>query len=145
MKGAIFTEFLDMVEERFSPELVERILDQTTLPSGGSYTALGSYSHHEILSLFNQLAQMTGAEAETLQQAFGEYLFNKFAVLHKPFMEGASSSLDFLEKVESYIHVEVKKLYPQASPPQLTCTRIDKNRLEMGLGLQNCFYVRKLS
>lgn len=38
MKGIIFTEFLDMVEERFSIETAEEILEAANLASGGSYT-----------------------------------------------------------------------------------------------------------
>ena len=42
MKGIIFTEFMQMVEDRFSIEVAEEIIDAATLPSGGSYTSLGT-------------------------------------------------------------------------------------------------------
>jgi len=43
MKGIIFTEFLEMVEDRFSPEIADRIIEAADLPSGGAYTAIGTY------------------------------------------------------------------------------------------------------
>ena len=39
MKGIIFTEFLDMVEKKFSIETVDHIIEVSNLSSGGSYTA----------------------------------------------------------------------------------------------------------
>ena len=35
MKGIVFTEFLEMVEDKFSPELADRIIEGAELPSGG--------------------------------------------------------------------------------------------------------------
>ena len=31
MKGIVFTEFLEMVEEKFSPDLVDRIVEEAKL------------------------------------------------------------------------------------------------------------------
>ena len=45
MKGVIFTEFLEMVESHFSPEMADRIITAARLPSGGAYTAVGTYDH----------------------------------------------------------------------------------------------------
>jgi diguanylate cyclase (GGDEF)-like protein len=38
MKGIVFTEFLEMVEARFSPEICERLLETSDVPSHGVYT-----------------------------------------------------------------------------------------------------------
>ncbi len=60
MKGLVFTEFLDMVEQRFSADMVDDIIEASDLPSGGAYTAVGTYSHSEIVALVQQLAIRTG-------------------------------------------------------------------------------------
>ena len=51
MKGIVFTEFLEMVEDRFSLDMVDDLIDDCDLPSGGVYTAVGTYSHEEIVAL----------------------------------------------------------------------------------------------
>ncbi len=51
MKGIVFTEFLEMVEEKFSPELADRIVEEAELPSGGVYTTVGTYNHGEMIKL----------------------------------------------------------------------------------------------
>ena len=35
MKGVVFTEFVEMVEEKFSPEMAELIIESSNLPSQG--------------------------------------------------------------------------------------------------------------
>ncbi|MGI9282618.1 MAG: heme NO-binding domain-containing protein [Endozoicomonas sp.] len=131
MKGIIFTEFMEMVEDRFSEDVAEEIIELADLPSGGSYTSLGTYSHAEVLNLVTCLSQVSGAKIEDLVQAFGEYLFGRFADVHADFFENVSGSLDFMMKVEDYIHIEVQKLYPEANPPKLSCDRIADNEMTL--------------
>ena len=51
MLGIVFTEFMEMVEERFSPEVLDRIMEQAAPANQGAYTAVGYYPHEEILAL----------------------------------------------------------------------------------------------
>ncbi|MCZ7680611.1 MAG: heme NO-binding domain-containing protein [Sandaracinaceae bacterium] len=61
MKGIVFTELLEMVEERYSLEVVDRIIERAELPSGGVYTAVGTYPHAEMGRLLRELSAATGA------------------------------------------------------------------------------------
>jgi hypothetical protein len=56
VKGVVFTEFLEMVEEKFSPAVADSVIEQSTLASGGAYTTLGTYDHQEMLQLVTNLA-----------------------------------------------------------------------------------------
>ena len=78
MKGVVFTEFLDMVEQRFSPDMVDDIIEDANLPSGGAYTAVGTYPHDEMVALVVALSARSGAAVPDLLRAFGEYLFGRF-------------------------------------------------------------------
>ncbi|MCP4964259.1 MAG: hypothetical protein GY926_03390 [bacterium] len=66
MKGVVFTEFVEMVEEKFSPEIAERIIESSDLPSQGIYTAVGTYGHTEMLQLVTRLSEETGIEVPDL-------------------------------------------------------------------------------
>ncbi|AMO56486.1 hypothetical protein GZ77_06780 [Endozoicomonas montiporae] len=131
MKGVIFTEFMEMVEDRFSVEVAEEILSAANLESNGEYTSLGTYSHEEVLNLVTLLSEKSGLAVGDLVLAFGEYLFGRFATIHAEFFDGVTSGFDFMEKVEDYIHIEVQKLYPDANPPKLTCTRDDDKKMQL--------------
>lgn len=123
MKGIIFTEFLTMVEQAHGLDMVDTIIDKSDLPSGGSYTAVGTYPHSEIVSLVINLSQETSTEVPDLLKAFGQYLFHSLAKSYPSFVKESTDPLDFLEQVETYIHVEVRKLYPDAELPTFECSR----------------------
>ncbi|MCB0062945.1 MAG: heme NO-binding domain-containing protein [Caldilineaceae bacterium] len=131
MKGMIFTEFLEMVEETFSLEMIDKIIENAALPSGGAYTAVGTYHHSEMVQLVTNLSQETGIAIPTLLQSFGERLFQSFAVKYAHFLEHAPSAFDFLEQLESYVHAEVKKLYPEAELPSFECARCAEHEMTM--------------
>ena len=121
MKGIVFTEFLEMVESKFSYEVTENIIEAAKLPSGGVYTAVGTYDHAEIVALVTHLSRATNIAVPDLLHAFGHHLLYRFAAGYPQFFEGITSSLDFMQRVDGYIHVEVRKLYPEAQLPTLEC------------------------
>jgi len=131
MKGIVFTNFAEMVESSFGLDMLDRLLSTSQLQSGGAYTAVGTYDHREIVTLVTQLAAETGTPANELLKAFGRYLFSRFAVLYPQLFIGIDSAMEFLERVEEGIHVEVRKLYPDAELPTFTGKRSDADSLVM--------------
>lgn len=132
MKGIVFTEFLTMVEESFSLDMVDTIIEKSDLPSGGSYTSVGTYSHTEIADLVTNLSKESGISIPVLLKTFGTYLFHSLTKAYPDFVKRTTDPLDFLEQVETHIHVEVKKLYPDAELPSFECSRPNsENELEM--------------
>jgi hypothetical protein len=117
MKGLIFTEFLEMVEAKFSSDMLDRILESADLPSGGAYTAVGTYDHAEMIELVSCLSGETGIPLQDLVRSFGTHLFERFREAFPMYFEGMESTFDFLRHVQDYIHVEVRKLYPEAELP----------------------------
>ena len=66
MKGIVFTEFIEMVEQTFGYEMVDDLIESNDLPSGGSYTTIGTYEHGEMISLVTTLSQRTKAPVPDL-------------------------------------------------------------------------------
>ncbi len=130
MKGMVFTEFLEMVESAHSYNMVDRIIEEARLPSGGAYTAVGTYDHAEMWSLVSQLSHATGTAVPDLMQAFGRHLAQRLANSHPVFFE-ASSLFDFLASVDSLIHVEVRKLYPDAELPHFEVLERTPQRMQL--------------
>lgn len=131
MKGIIFTEFLALVEDQWSEDMVDDIIDACELPSGGAYTTVGTYAHTEIVDLVSALSERTDVPVPQLLQIYGKHLFGRLATLYPKFVDRSLSMLAFLEGVERYIHVEVKKLYPDAELPSFETTRLEEHKLEM--------------
>ncbi|MFQ3250344.1 MAG: hypothetical protein ACI9O6_002182 [Glaciecola sp.] len=131
MKGVVFTEFMDMVEDVFSSEMLETIIEQSELPNGGAYTAVGTYDHEEIVRMTVSLSQQVNIPVAQLLESFGQHLFGRFVISYPAFFENVSHPFDFLKNIDSYIHVEVRKLYPEAELPRFYHEQEDANTLIM--------------
>ena len=131
MKGVVFTEFMDMVAERYGYETLDEVLAGAKLPHNGAYTAVGTYPHTEIVALVVSLSSKVGSPPDALVRAFGRHLFGRFAELYPVFFQDVPDALTFLERVDSVIHVEVRKLYPDAELPRFQASR----RADGGLNL----------
>ena len=132
MKGIIFTEFLEMVEEKFSPDMADKIIEASeNLSTDGAYTSVGTYHHSELIELVSHLSTEVDLDIPLLVETFGTYLFGRFVVLYPGFFEENQDTFGFLELIENHVHGEVKKLYPDAELPTFGTTRFDDNHLEM--------------
>lgn len=129
MKGIVFTEFVEMVEEKFGLLMVDTLFEKTTLASGGAYTAVGTYPHTELVALVVSLSGETDISTSALVRTFGQHMAGRFAALYPAFFE-VPNTFTFLESVDQHIHVEVKKLYPAAELPRILCER-DGEHLEV--------------
>lgn len=127
MKGIIFTEFLELVENQFGLQVVDEIIEKAQPESRGSYTTVGNYPHAEMVNMVIALHHSTNIPIKDLLKVFGKYLFNKLATMHPQIIENISDPFDLLQNIEETIHVEVKKLYTDARPPMFeTLSRNDK-------------------
>lgn len=118
MKGIVFTEFLDMVEREFGEVMMEDIIDDAHLGSGGAYTAVGSYPAEEMNALVHQLSLKSKLSQPELLEKFGYSLFQGLHRGYSHFFED-TELFDFLSRIHTHIHVEVKKLYSDAELPNL--------------------------
>lgn len=131
MLGVVYTSFIEMVEEKFSPEVADQLLENPQLQYGGVYTAVGSYEHHDIIRMTVHLSEISGTPADDLVPAFGEYLFHQLVERYPQILDGCDNLLDFLQGIESSVHTQVRALYPSAELPRFECIREDTRRLTM--------------
>ncbi len=131
MKGMVFTEFLEMAESRHSAEYVDAVIQEAAVPNGGAYTAVGTYPAAEMGCLLNAYSRRSGLAPSAILQSFGEYLYGRFREQYPAFFNAAPEPLAFLESVDGYIHVEVRKLYPDAELPTFQCHRPTPDTLVM--------------
>ncbi|MCT4624048.1 MAG: heme NO-binding domain-containing protein [Schleiferiaceae bacterium] len=129
MKGVVFTELLEMVEEKFGYSTVDSIIEKSNLPNDGAYTSIGTYDFSEMGSLVLNLHKETKIPIPDLLQTYGEYFFSFLAKNYTPFLDRANGLFDFLDSIHNYIHVEVKKLYPDAELPAFET--VERNEVKM--------------
>jgi hypothetical protein len=125
MKGMVFTEFLEMVEKEFGYEILDNVTSVSGLSSEGAYTSVGNYPHSDMLVMLTELSEKTGVQVNELVFAFGKYLLLTFSRSFEGFFENKANALEFLLGIDSIIHKEVYKLYPDAKFDQWPTLRRD--------------------
>lgn len=131
MKGVIFTEFMELVENQFGLEELDALIEESAVPSGGVYTAVGTYPHTEMVALLMTLSKRKAISTDDLLEQFGQHLFKRFTLLYPELFSHCTHLFDFLVSVENYIHVEVLKLYPDAELPRFETKQINDTTMNM--------------
>ena len=148
MKGIVFTEFLDLVEEKFGLGMVDKIISQSELASEGVYTSIGTYSFSEMLQLVTNLSDNTGISTDDLLLVYAEHFFSVIKTSYPGLLETYKDPIEMLASIENHIHVEVQKIYPDAELPTFVVEEKTDNSIIMvykssramhhfGLGLMN--------
>jgi hypothetical protein len=112
---------LELVEQRSGLEVADWIISRSNLATGGAYTAVGTYDSAEMVELLTRYCQKTGASSHDMLQHLGQKLFQHFVKTCPEYFVNVHSTFKFLEQVERVIHVEVRKLYPDAELPRFRC------------------------
>lgn len=132
MKGVVFTAFLDYCEKKFSVETMDKVIEESNLPTHGSYTSVGTYPAEEMFELLNNLSKEVNVPVSGLLKLYGRSLFGVFKLQYPEFFVETKNTFEFLKNVENYIHVEVRKLYPDAELPHFDFENpAEKNRMIM--------------
>ncbi|MCT4554373.1 MAG: heme NO-binding domain-containing protein [Pelagimonas sp.] len=131
MKGMVFTELLSMAEGAIGEDAVDDILDELPLSNGGAYTAVGNYPCSELVSIVVKISEVSGLPINDLQRAFGGWMMERFAAGYPQFFQDKTCALEMLEAIENEVHVEVRKLYPDAELPSFETERTGQGQLRM--------------
>jgi hypothetical protein len=120
MKGVVLSEFVQFAEARYGVP-----------PPGGAYNAVETYDFADMLGLVDAAAaRIEGGRPEVLR-TFGTHLFGRFAALYPIFFFDAESALDLLGGINTYVHDEVQKLYPDAQFPHFDVERGSADRMAL--------------
>lgn len=115
MKGIVFNLLQACVEDHFSADIWDALLDQAGLT--GSYTALGNYPDADLMALVAVASQALGKSADEIVRWFGVQALPKLHARYPGFFEGHANTISFLKTLNGIIHPEVRKLYPGAQAP----------------------------
>ena len=148
MKGILFTEFLELVEDRFGLEIIDRIINSSNLESNGIYTAIGTYEFSEMLQLLHFLSEKVGISIDDLLLVYAEHFFDVLKQSYPGLMATYKDPIEMLSTIENHIHTEVRKIYPDAELPTFEVVTKTNTSLIMiykssramhhfGLGLMN--------
>jgi hypothetical protein len=131
MRGLIFTEFLELVETGFGMEITDQVITRGCPFHTGGFTSVGAYDHRDLVSMIGELSKLTNVSSPDLVYKFGKHMFAKFLELHPDAFERVSSTFELLLRVEGVIHVEVRKLNPEAELPSFSFPQTEVGWLDV--------------
>lgn len=131
MKGIIFTQLSRLIEETQGIACWNEVLEEVQPASQGIYVGTNTYPDEELMDIVHCLSQKLHTPITDLLYNFGAYLFPVFAQKYAIFIPEHIKLKEFLKTVDQIIHVEVLKLYPEASTPTINCEDPNDNTLTM--------------
>jgi predicted hydrocarbon binding protein len=118
MKGIVFVKFNEFIEELWGVEFWDELLNDAELPSEGIYTTVGTYDDQELFTLIDLVVNKQNISAKDTQFAFGKWVFKELYKLAPAGAHDFKDVFEFLHAAQGFIHVEVKKLNPDALLPE---------------------------
>lgn len=131
MKGVVFTEFLEFIEDKFGFDISDDMIENSKTSTDGVYTQAGNYPFEDMLSMVQTLSNLTNVPLGDLVQAYGEHLFSKLITIYPKPISVYENTFDFVSNVENVVHPEVKKLYPDSDLPSFVDPILNDNVLEI--------------
>lgn len=116
MKGVVFNLLNDMVEVTYGLAAWDALLSKTGLD--GIYVATESYPDTQLYALVGAASEMTSIDASDLIRAFGRHMIPNFVQQYPVFFGAGMRLKDFLLTIDQVVHVEVRKLFPDAGLPE---------------------------
>jgi len=140
MKGIVFTEFLEMIENKFGIETVDQIITESNLESKGAYTSVGTYKFKELEILIKKLSQKTKINSQNLMHLYGVYFFDTLTKNYLNLFDYYKNALQLISGIEKHIHVEVRKMYPEAELPYFETHESSDSKLVIEYNSERAMY-----
>jgi hypothetical protein len=118
MKGIVFTELIEFLEDNFGFDATDEIIEKANLENGGAFTQVGQYPFEELVKLVVSICEVSRKPMNEVLEIFGEHLFKRLVAIYGEGANAYKGTIDFLANVDQQVHVEVAKLYPDADLPR---------------------------
>lgn len=130
MKGIVFNLLEQVIVRHFSEDVWDGLLDRHGL--AGAYTSVGSYPDCEFQALVRSASEALGLSVNESVRWFGRRATPILAERYSQFFNAHKDARSFVLSVNSIIHPEVRKIYPDAHCPDFDFEDREDGSLLMG-------------
>ena len=130
MKGVVFNIFESFLNEVGGEDFFDDLLDEVELETKEPFVGPGTYPDADLMTLFIAAVGKLNIPPEDALRSFGKFLFGQLYATHPQYAEGHNLR-SFLLSIHDVIHVEVRKLYPEAVTPDFVYEELTDNKLKM--------------
>ena len=129
MKGVVFVELLDLLDDRYSMKFTEQVIEQSQVYSTGAYNALGQFDHRELLALMEAVECSFPDDTESIYLELGERLVTRCIAEFPTLFRSDSCLPDTLGHMESLMHMDDLLVDQSAELPEIRLDRVGPNQL----------------
>lgn len=129
MKGIIFNAVEEAVVDLHGADAWDDIVEAAGVD--GAYTALGTYPDRDLFAIVGAACAHTGSSPNDLLRLLGRHVMPILIRSVEDLVDRDADVFDFLSSVHGIIHVEVRKVSPDARPPDVIPLRLDDDTLQV--------------
>ena len=133
MKGEIFNLFEEFVVENWGTEVYEEVYEAlySGLITKDPFVGPGTYPDSDFFAIVVKVAEKLNVPLDKAIHAFGKFCFPKLVSKMPRYVDNHVHPKTFLQTLHDVIHVEVKKVYRDATPPDFSYRDPAPNKLVM--------------
>lgn len=131
MKGVLFTELIEMMEDLMGLEFTNRVIENAHLKNKGAYTTIGFYQYQDMLKLMESLNKQVNSPQDILLKSYGEYFFYRKTQRHSGEIKKYKDAFSLLKEAPQILDREIRKLEPNALIPEIKTKKINKNTMQL--------------
>jgi hypothetical protein len=129
MKGIVFNLLEEFISTEWGDERYEATVSGVTLETKQVFVGPGTYPDADLFKLVANATRLAGLEPSQFLHDFGRYCFPALAGKFPRFVRDHTHLKSFLMTLDSVIHIEVRKIFRDATPPALTFEDLGPGRL----------------
>lgn len=122
MLGLFFVQLVTHIESRHGLEVLDRVLSEPSLSTGGAYTAWGNYPASEARTIVSQLARFTHEDEQLTWKRFGGTFFRVLERRYPRYLRSQETPFAFFRDLELRMFTRISEVFPEAEFPSLECS-----------------------
>lgn len=131
MKGVVFNILEGFIDESFGDGTFDEIIDTVFIEEIDPFVGPGTYPDEHLFLIVQKAVELKKLDLEPILRTFGKYMFFQLAIKYPNFVQHHDNPKDFIKTVHNVIHVEVKKLFPEAETPKFLYSNDIDGKLTM--------------
>ena len=127
MKGVLFTELIEMMEDLMGLDFANKVIERACLDNEGAYTAVGTYPYQDLFRLLDSLGCLVENPQDKLMKSYGEYLFYRSCILYPEEVKKYPNTFSLLKEIPIILDREIRKLEPTAVVPDIEISMLSRD------------------
>ena len=131
MKGHIFNLLEKFIVELTDEDTYEKILDSCNFESDDIFIRAGNYPDEDLAEIVQHTTERLGITIPEAHRAFGKWIFPHLVEIAPEEVSKFKHPKPLLLRLDHIHRIKLKKVWPDAKPPEFKCDDLGKGKLLM--------------